>query len=373
MLQLFLFISLCGNLATCGSPSPESAVKEYVSGLQDDHLEKFWPYATRYNLELETSLGRIPKGSWDNEKQRIRTQWANHISADRQSTQTSTATWALIRPGADVQVTEVRAEQSGIDSWKAFLAISYAAEEASPRVYFRDGVRRLKVATAALNVTRDTGPGTPLRIADGISLLNETVVVWPVPPLSNAAALQLAKKVINEGNQPWVELDRWPAWNLRATALFNTTPLQESASAVASIKQILGEYGAILKNLHTYSGYYEVDEVVPPQGWSKYALSTRSSAWGRYPLPVYALTEQLTWDIVSISQPREDQALAEVRITYSGCTPICSMVKEFWALPEWIGRLVFRNYTGHEWAMANSSRVFYQWHIDDGWKATGAQ
>jgi hypothetical protein len=376
-LSLFLLLAVYTSQAACG-PSPNSALKEYVSGLQNDDLAAFWQYSTLYNSELDSALDRLPRDSWENERQRLQRKWTAQISADRKSALSRQATWTIIRAGANTEVTEVRAEQSNAgspnQSWKGFLKMSYATEDASPVVFLRGSPRRLRSATAVLEVLRQAdAPKHSLRVADDISFLTETVVVWPAPPLSTTVALELAKGMIREGSQPWIEVDRWPAWNLPIWQGFTRTKNKETTATVEAIKKILERYGFSLNNLHDYSGYYEVDEIVPPRSWAKYALSTRTLSMGHYPLPVYALAEQVNWDIVSVSHPSETQAIAEVRLTYTGCTPICSMVKELRSLPIASGRLIFRNYSGADWSMTSTAHVFYQWRLDEGWKATGAQ
>jgi hypothetical protein len=153
-------------------------------------------------------------------------------------------------------------------------------------------------------------------------------------------------------------------------------------SMAATLEEISnGQARRRLEQLRGLLGRHGVQGTPLADGWSGLTLEA-PSAWDPFRLPskAYALSERVDAELTDFVQESEEQWRGTLRSTYTGCTPICALVKELEAfdVPSWrhadqISSFVFRNLPRKGWRTEQTRRITFLWNARGGWGITAIQ
>ena len=366
-LPLFL---LTLNVACGQRTSPDAVARAYVESLTGGSLTAFWSYDSRYNLEVRSAVENLPKPIWGERTQALRREWTNRIRRDRDPKQQfAGGCWQIFRPGAVASVLETRANTQGDDvvSWKVFVKVTFPSESEAPIFFHESRLRRIRGGIVVTDIAKVGPPDPGLRVSGSCQIISEGLSVWPVPPLEKERALELFKAATPDGEQPRVTLKA--RWGISFGDGLGGVRQADVARA-QRLKAILVKYGVNLLNPHQDGTSYFVDGMTPPTDWSRYSLRSQWLDFGRDPLPTYALSESVDFALLSLQPTRDDEATGSFRITYNGCTPICTMLKEVYKAGGYSD--IFVEDPMPELLNGKNKQAYFSWDIFEGWKLKGA-
>jgi hypothetical protein len=90
---------------------------------------------------------------------------------------------------------------------------------------------------------------------------------------------------------------------------------------------------------------------------------------GRYPLPAYRLNVGVELSPGSLSRYDDNTLLYVAQVRYTGCTPICELMKE--AQATGVVRYIFtvpnNDWLKREWPTEQTKQFYLRWELALGW------
>jgi hypothetical protein len=249
---------------------------------------------------------------WPDKIRAIQEQWLNEIRVDRQAINmySNRPCWVYFRAGVLSDLLETR-------DATAFFHVRYVNDEDVVSPLFRHGqlYRKLKEATIIMRLA------TPTPECD---IVEGTETDFPPPALTKERAFELIKAAIRPEFQPTIDFQYRPHLMLEQRLR-------------AGFMDILKKHG-IESSDATY--FYGTDGSRPPSEQLDFITLAPPSSWEKYKrpvehwrgMPVYALAESRSYEMVSFEQINDDTAKVTFRIIFEGCTPICAFVRDLRSL-----------------------------------------
>jgi hypothetical protein len=171
------------------------------------------------------------------------------------------------------------------------------------------GQQRLKEAIIEFDVHAKS------QLVMAVSRLSQGDVYWPVPALTNDIAIALLKANADPRSlHPYIKRAEVilpygrPVWLDQYQPFFEKHGFQ--------VHPFVFDQGARI-------------QVEPPAEWEKFRLTIPEEPPNSVAL--YQLDNSAVFDVTSLQQ-QGASAVAKVRVTADGCNPVCTMVREYWAL-----------------------------------------
>lgn len=354
-------LSLYFATTACGQTSATSVAVAYAKSFITGTHEAFWAYDPAYGQQLASIKHTFPQTMWPEKIRAVKAEFEARFS-ENNGYSTSGPCYVFFRPGATVEAVDTRALPPA--RWSVFLKVNYSKIEPAPVVsIFGTGSRKLKSATLRVDVGRAQTTGA-FTVNSGCYVVPDTLSLWPTPLLDAGAASKLAYDALEkrEFDAPIVTVNQYPTWNL-------DNRYRETAAIVAELKRLLSKYNFVTKNVRLEDGYFQAQEIQPPDAWQPHAARSRLAAMGKYPLPAYRLNDRVEIAAGSLSQYDVNTPMYVALVRYTGCTPICELMKESRTLD--VGRYLFtvpdEDWLKHDWPTEQTRKFYFRWELDPGW------
>lgn len=185
--------------------------------------------------------------------------------------------------------------------------------------------------------------------------------------LQSSRGLELAKAALAE-QEPVLNFSFHPAWNIPTKHGLTGQPL--NTDKIAAFMALLS------RNQVTATGagqpsrgtaYYQVQALSPPSSWDSFERKPRYSGGKSY-----AVFTTADVRLVSFVDRSTEDALAEVEISYSGCTPACALANALRQLPnfDYGGNAVekiFYGFPQQDWPQSVTRTVYFKRPTDGDW------
>lgn len=353
---------------TASTPSPEALARGYLRALTTDDLREFWSHALTYAFETASATSSLPKSMWTAKVEAIQQAWRKRIADDRSSGEVYTGSnkcWSVFRPGATFEFLETRREpgSEAVSRWKSFVKIKYSPEQNALTVRTGRTLRRLREATVVVLLATEPKQRRTL-VLDDCETVSETIVLWPVPDLPRDRALELAKNATASG-RPQVAIETRVSLPVPSQELFSDRPVR----IVEQLKTVLLSNG-----VRVAPEDRQTLNLAVPADWNRFEFAEG----------VYTLSESERADLIEFVAEGEEARVATLRWTYSGCSPICALVRNLQPLvPNGAGGwteggqsftpFVFKNLPRGQWPTELTRRVSFIWHAQNGWQVSAVQ
>jgi hypothetical protein len=352
-----------------GPPSPDKIASDYFSALTSDPPgDAFWQYDATFAEQLDSIEANLPQDMWKQKRDALRQQWQVEMNSKRTGSQqvgSQGPCWYLIRPGDSVKVIETRQDSGSSSdgaprSWRIFAEVVYP-QNTAPAYATYSGSHLLKQATLIANMHQGqlVNGKDKVVVLDECSFSPDTVAFWPVPPVTNDAALALAKASLPRNMQ------------------YQTITLVGSPAIAANpgpFKYDWKLFTSFTTRLHTFYSAHQFSVngfAMSPGFWYTHADVQPPASWGEYALGsgAYRLNESTDLRILGIDT-NDNHAIAHAEISYSGCTTACSFIEDLHKQDD-LGRYVVANYSSANLPQQKSLTISYRWDPRSQWTVAG--
>jgi hypothetical protein len=378
----------------CGqkTASRGAIVRSYVDGLVTGKLDLVLSYNYTYSQSVQIMRRNFPRQEWPQQLADIRRKLEAEIQGSRQTVDNinypNANCFYWIRPGTTVTYLDSSPDDSRGVYYNTFLRLQWSRPEAAPVIRTDNGLRRLK--EASIKVTSFLDP-----VLNGYKVMScklrtpPAPAFWPVDVLPTETALRLFKESVDPRElQPFASL--LDSGREQLGGLYLDLPVSASKHQLNEIEGFLRKHEfSILGSFDAYHVFPNEFKVRQGYGGTGAAVAPPES-WGKYRLPGfgnYRLFESMTYEVIAVQQ-NEGNALAEIKVSYEGCTPICEFIKDYWRLSvapdigrQFITRIVLpgkpdlayqsRSYYGTSWPTAVTFEVSYSYDprsVPSSWK-----
>jgi hypothetical protein len=185
-------------------------------------------------------------------------------------------------------------------------------------------------------------------------------------------ALQLAKPAIDD-YEPVLNFSFHPAWNIPVTHGLTGAPL--NGESIKTFLGVLKKYGIGAAEAAPSSGYMQAGTLTPPAAWSQFERKPRYNDGKSY-----AIFEKKDVRVTAFNYegPDSENASLNVEVSYSQCTPVCTLAKELEALPPFdhggrVPEKIFYSYPSNGWKEKDTGTVYFQREPGGTWKVSGVR
>jgi hypothetical protein len=365
-----LCVSCKSPTSLFGPPSPDKIASDYFSALTSDPpRDAFWQYDAQFAEQLGSIEANIPKDMWPQKRDALRQQWqaemkSRHVAAEQIGS--AGPCWQLIQPGASVKVIEIRQDggSSSSDtagSWKIFVQVQYPQKKSAPAYSTSSGSHLLKAATiiASEQQKADTNGKQKNVVLDDCSFSPETLVFWPVPPITTDAALTLAKASLPEN----IEYE--------TITLVTSPAIWANPGPFHFDWKLFTGFTSRLHNFYSAHQFTVNGFTISPGFWYTHADVQPPSSWNQYGVGngAYRLNDSTNLQIFSV-QSNDNHAFAQGQISYSGCTVACSFLEDLHKQDD-LGGYIVGNYSHADVPRQAAVTISYQWDPRNDWTVTG--
>lgn len=333
--------------------SPASLARAYAAGLAADNFSTLWQHAAFYSYEVREAVKDLPRSMWPDKIRLVQEKWLSEIHRERAGTNLNSelACWVYFRPGVKYEFLEDRGDV-------AFFSIRYPSESVSP-LFKRGGLRKLEKATLIMR---------NIAFRPNCDIVEGTASYFSPPALAKEKAIELTLAALRPNFQPSVDF--------RPQA----TPYLEK-SKYGDFLNLLKKHGIESSKPRFIFGSDgrkpPSDQLVhitlaPPPSWERYRLPLQHWAG----MPVYALAESHSFELVSHQPVDEDTYTTTLRIGLEGCTPICAFIRDLTALLEGSSNEIFWSAWNdaarrNEWPRAITIQATLTRDSYDSWRVRG--
>jgi hypothetical protein len=361
----------------CGqkTASPGAILRSYIDGLVTGKLDLVLTYDWTYSGSVSIMRRNFPRQEWPQQLADIGRKLEAEIQGSRQGTNDlyypNANCFYWIRPGTTVEYLDIRPEDRAGRIYNSFLRLQWSRPKDAPVIQTKNGLRRLKEASIKVIIRLDTVENG-YKVGACVLRRPPEPAFWPVDVLPAETALRLFKESVDPMKlQPFASLLGSGRKELGGLNL--ELPVNASKHQLNEIEGFLRKHEfSILGSFDAYQVFpneFKVRKgyggtgaaVAPPESWAKYRLQGFAN---------YRLFESMTYEVIAVQQ-NEGNALAEIKVSYEGCTPICEFIKDYWRLSvapdigrQFITRILLPGkeiYYGTSWPTALTFEVSYSY------------
>lgn len=186
--------------------------------------------------------------------------------------------------------------------------------------------------------------------------------------LQSSRGLELAKASLAE-QEPVLNFSFHPAWNIPTK--HGLTGQSLNTDKIAAFMALLSRHQVTATGAGQPSrgtAYYQVQALSPPNSWDSFERKPRYSGGKSY-----AVFTAADVRLVSFVDQSTEEALGEVEISYSGCTPACDLANALRQLPtfDYGGNAVekiFYSFPQQDWPQKVTRTVYFKRPTDGDWR-----
>ena len=309
---IFLFLS---QLVGCSRTTAEGqTVARYIQAIQRHDFRTVVDLTEGHQQAIKRIKSENPQFLWP----KLVSQYYESATSEEAS-----RGWLSMFPsGCKWEITETR---RGVPKTVVYVIVSYSSPANSPI----DAARRMKQAVLSFEVATASG------LVSSIGRTRTGDVYWPIPPLTNEMATDLAPNF----HQATVELPRGVGLTdelVPTVSGIGRNSTGESFCCLLETGDISGDFRekwlSRLADLFRQNGFNVEDyprgmfnlrglKVELPETWNRYRIG----------IGTFRLNESTSFRVVSLEQQSDLSAVAKLHLSFSGCSPACRMLKEFYA------------------------------------------
>jgi hypothetical protein len=341
------------------------AVRSYTASLADGNsLGSFFKYDVDYQSAARTAQQQVPTAMWPEKERQIQKEWQYRIAGGASKFQAAANSESpcesIIRPGVKIDGGKLEIRSLSDGSAQAFVPLACPTESAAITVSNPDGhMRKLKSVIVSL-AARTDAQGQVL-IKDSCKVVENTLMLYPVPQLSKEQAEALAKTADLLPTSLTARIQNVGSMN---TSVNVAGGWNEFVAKAAQMKTILEKHGWQVTGLEPKTnGYYLITGTIAPTDRIRKWVTPNGDSY--YNVVLLAGGESTLTDFKTTS---EDSATATFHTKLTQPTEVADLYKDF--AQNGLLRTAIFDFTADLDNYAADTKINYAWSPGSGWSAS---